>query len=136
MSQDPEDEQQEVNLGRKFTFRGAELSPYSFNHRAALLRLGNLTDYEFCAYLIRILMLSIPDVDGLRSEEALSKFRIAAGKWADDEGVSRGKGLEELQSLVDTILADVNKAEELVPKPVAKKKPVPHSKHRGRRSGT
>jgi hypothetical protein len=122
MSHDPEDDQPEVELGRKFYFRDKELAAYSFNHRAALFRMGDLTDYEFCTYLIRMLLIPIREVDCIRTPEQLSDFRINAGKWADDNNVSKGDGLTELQSLVDSILGQLAKAEELLPKATAKKK--------------
>ena len=121
---DPEDDQPEPQLGRKFTFQGKPLADYSWNHRAALQRLGSLTDYEFCAYLVRLLQMDEREVDAIRTPEQMADFRIATGKWADAAGVSRSKGLEQLQALVDEIIGAVNAAEDLqaAPNPDAKKK--------------
>lgn len=131
---DPENSSPEPELGRRFYFKGKALPPYSFNHRAALMRLGSLTDYEFCTYLIRVLLLPIDRVDSIRGDAAVAAFRIETGQWADKENVSRGKGLDELQKVADEIMDDLTKAESLTPAaaPAGKKK-KPKPKRRGYR---
>lgn len=135
MSYDPEDDQTEVQLGRKFTFRGEELAAYSFNHRAALFRMGLLTDYEFCVYLIRVLLMKDLEIDAIRTPEEVALFRVATGKWADDMKISRGEGMAEIQKLADEILGAVARAEEVQVAPTKKKK-ADASSRRASRAGT
>jgi hypothetical protein len=132
---DPEDDHKEPDLGRKFQFRGKELAAYSFNHRAALLRLGVLTDYEFCVYLVRALTMDEIAIDAIRTTEDIAKFRIESGKWADKQKISRGAGMEEVQKLADAIIGAVDAAEAVTVESTAKKKAVKSSR-RGSRAGT
>lgn len=126
MSTDPDDEQPEQQLGRVYSFRGTELARYAFNHRAALFRLGVLTDYEFCVYLVRLLMIGPKEIDAIREPDAITQFRLTAGEWADREGVSSGKGLDELRKLCDDITSPVKEAESV--RPAVKKSQLEASK--------
>jgi hypothetical protein len=136
MSHDPEDDQPEVELGRRFTFRGDELAPYSFNHRAALLRMGLLTDYEFCVYLIRVLLMKDLEVDAIREPEEVAAFRVATGKWADDMKISRGEGMAAIQKLADQIIGAVSAAEAVQVAPSTKKKKAGVSSRRASHPAT
>lgn len=120
MSDDPEDEQPKHNLGQTFSFRGQPLAPYSFCHRAALLRTGALNDYEFCTYLIRLLLMPVKAVDALRDEGQLAAFRLSAGEWADQQGVANGQGLKDIQDLAAAITKGVIAAQQIQPAPVKK----------------
>lgn len=134
MSFDPEDDQPQP--AQSFEFRGTPLAKYSFGHRAALCRMGDLTDYEFCTYLVRILLLDPLKVDAIRGADAITAFRIEAGQWADKEGVSRAAGLVEIQSLADQILTEVAKAESLEPVATPAKKKASRAPRRGNGQGT
>jgi hypothetical protein len=133
---DPEDDQKEPELGRKFQFRGKELAYYSYNHRAAMFRLGTMTDYEFCVYLVRILTMDETTLDAIRSPEEISKFRIGTGKWADQHKIARGAGMEEIQNLADAIIGAVDAAESVTVESTAKKKKAGQSSRRGPRADT
>lgn len=119
---DPEDSQPQQE--RTFEFRGQPLAPYTFKHQAALYRLREncvLPAFEEYPYLVYLLLTrkKAEEADALRAPQAIAKFRIEAGDWAERESLRDGTGWDELQKLAESILTPVKKAEDIVPAPVA-----------------
>lgn len=102
---DPEDEQP-AQAKAEFSFRGKPLAHFGFGHRACMFRLGAAIDAEYAIYLIRILQMTLDEVDAIREEKDISAFRIESGNWADREGITTPKGLEEIMALANSILAE------------------------------
>lgn len=120
MSQDPEDAKPPVQIGRKHSFRGKQLAPFSWGAEATMYRVigGKPTPFEEYTYTIYLLLAKTPQqMDALRTEEQISAFRIEAGEWADREKLGAAAGWKEISELANAIIKERQDAASIVPVP-------------------
>lgn len=108
-----------TEIGRGFYFRDKKLAPFSWNARVTLYRIMSESTplIEEYTYLIYLLANKTPQqMDALRSESAISAFRIEAGEWAHNEGIIPGSSAwSDLKKSAQEILGAVKNAEALEP---------------------
>lgn len=116
---DPEDEvNKTLTTGRKYTFNGVELEPYSSGRDDLMSRLcfDRMTRKEAAGLLVYICTRPAEKCVMIRTEKQVAEFLIEKGKWLDSLGwLTNPAIVAEALEVYGSITGDVDKAAEVQP---------------------